>query len=337
MARQPDLRDVLAATREQAQGLGNQVGRRAVLRVMRAADADLAKRLLQRQGLKGRGDATFTSAQMELTLAQVRDVTRQTMADLGGAVAGQAVDAAEAATEGQLAYMRAAERRFRGINQVLPLDDAMMLDAATRGAQASALRRLAGEGGARGQGVLQRYGVATVGEFERRLQVGLATRKSWGEMRDSLVEASPFLQGQPRFWAERVARTEIARAYNAAGMETHRAAQRQLGDVVRILSATFDDRTSWDSYNVHGEIRRTAEPFEYVTYDGDHELFAHPPSRPNDRELVIAHRLSWPIPAELRPKDTSAVMARCKMNGPKRFPGRPDVMTTIPLSRFAKA
>ena len=132
MARQPDLRDVLAATREQAQGLGNQVGRRAVLRVMRAADADLAKRLLQRQGLKGRGDATFTSAQMELTLAQVRDVTRQTMADLGGAVAGQAVDAAEAATEGQLAYMRAAERRFRGINQVLPLDDAMMLDAATR-------------------------------------------------------------------------------------------------------------------------------------------------------------------------------------------------------------
>jgi hypothetical protein len=329
------LRDVLAATRQQALEHGQEQGRRAVLRVMRAAEADLARRLAQREGLKGKRDQTFTSEQMRVTLAQIRDVTRETIAGLKEAVTGQAEPTSAAAADAQLGYMRAAERRFRGVNQVLPVDDAMMLDAATRGAKASVLRRLATNGGARGQGVLQRYGVATVGEFERQLQVGLATRKPWGEVRDAVVEASPFLQGQPRYWAERLVRTELHAASNAAAMRTHQEAQRQLGDVVRILSATFDDRTSWDSYNVHGEVRRTAEPFEYVAYDGTHEEFLHPPNRPNDRELVLVHRLAWPIPPELKPRPTSEVEARCKENGPKAFPGRPDVMSTVARGRFA--
>jgi hypothetical protein len=111
-------------------------------------------------------------------------------------------------------------------------------------------------------------------------------------------------------------------------------AGRQLGDVVRVVSATFDERTSWDSYNVHGEVRRLNEAFEYVTAKGTHEHFLTPPNRPNDRELVLAHRLSWgPPPKALRPRETGAVQARCARDGVK-FPGRPHVMSTVPSSSF---
>lgn len=330
-----DIRDVLVQARAEALDIAGSTGRRALLRVLGEAEGDLARRLLQAEGLRGQGKQTFTEARMNVALRQVREVVRGLQDDLGGVVTDEGVQVASSSGEGVLEYMRAAERAFRGVNSVLPLREAMMLDAATQGAKASLLRRLAGEPGPKGEGVLARYGEATIADFERKLRAGVATQKPISEVRESLIEASPFLQGAPASWAERLVRTELHGASNRAAHEAHKSAQRQLGDVVRILSATFDDRTGWDSYNVHGEIRRTSEPFEYVTYDGEHEAFMHPPNRPNDREIVLAHRLSWAIPPALRPKGTGEVQARAMRQGAKRFPGRPSVMSTVPLSRFA--
>jgi hypothetical protein len=329
-----DIRDVLAAAREESLDIANSTGRRALLRVLREAEGDLARRLHQAEGLRGSGKQTFTEARMNVALAQVREVARGLQDDLGSVVTDEGAQVASASGEGVLAYMRAAERAFRGVNAVLPLREAMMLDAATQGAEASILRRLAGEGGEKGAGVLARYGEATVADFERKLRVGVAAQKPVSQVREELIESSPFLQGAPRSWAERIVRTELHGASNRAAYQAHVSAQKQLGDVVRILSATFDDRTGWDSYNVHGEIRRMSEPFEYVTYDGAHEAFVHPPNRPNDRELVLAHRLSWAIPPALRPRGTAEVQARAEKQGVK-FPGRPSVMSTVPLGRFA--
>jgi hypothetical protein len=329
-----DIRDVLAAAREEALDIANSTGRRALLRALGEAEGDLARRLVQAEGLRGRGAQTFTEARMNVALAQIREVVRGLQDDLGSVVLDEGSQVASSSGDGVLAYMRAAERAFRGVNSVLPLRESMMLDAATQGAKASILRRLAGEGGAKGEGVLARYGEATIADFERKLRVGVATQKPVSQVREELVESSPFLQQAPASWAERLVRTELHGASNRAAHEAHKSAQRQLGDVVRILSATFDDRTGADSWNVHGEIRRTLEPFEYVTHDGEHEMFLHPPNRPNDREIVLAHRLSWPVPPALRPRDTGAVRQRYERQGGK-FHGRPSVMSTVPLGRFA--
>jgi len=181
-------------------------------------------------------------------------------------------------------------------------------------------------------GILERYGLRTVGHFEEILQRGLIARAPWQDVVDEIASASPFLRGAPAFWAERIVRTETAGIYNRAGWEAIRSANEESGDFLKILSATFDDRTAADSYAVHGQIRRPDEPFE--SWYG---LYHHPPNRPNDREVVVPHRMAWPIPPYLAWRSDREIAARWALEGRKgRPPPRPK-MTTVPLSRIGKA
>jgi hypothetical protein len=87
-----------------------------------------------------------------------------------------------------------------------------------------------------------------------------------------------------------------------------------------------------DSYAVHGQIRRPEEPFE--TWYGPMQ---YPPARPNDREIVVTHRVAWPIPLNLRERDPGSIAARWKAEGRKTaMPPRP-LMTTIPLDQFGRS
>jgi hypothetical protein len=207
-----------------------------------------------------------------------------------------------------------------------------MVDAAIQGTNASLLRRLVGEGAGAKPGILARYGAATIESFEQQLQLGLVAKKSFAEMKAALIEQSPFLQGAPASWAERIVRTETMGAYNRGAWEATREADTELGDVVKILSAVFDDRTGSDSYAVHGQIRRPNEAFEW--WDG---LYQHPPNRPNDRETVVTHRIAWKIPAYLRWRDSGAVAARWKAEKRKGRPPERPMMTTVPLGQFGRS
>ena len=180
-------------------------------------------------------------------------------------------------------------------------------------------------------GVLARYGAATIQSFEDVLRNGMLTGKPWGDVREELVSKSPFLQGAPRSWAERILRTETMGAYNRAGWEAIRAADDDLGDMVKILSATFDNRTAWDSYQVHGQIRRVDEAF---AWNGG--LYQAPPNRPNDREVVVPHRISWPLPPDLAWRSDAEVIAAWKRDRRLGSPPARPQMTTVPLDRFGK-
>lgn len=328
------------ANRAQAVRLVQTVGLAKTRKLLESADRSLTERL---RNLPGLGDKTFTEEQIRATLAQVR----HTLRDLTPGMAKQVVSSAEAVSDqaagGVVDYLKAADKSFRGVGmQPLALDEASVLDAAKEGARASVLRRLASSGepvanaDAKAHpakvGILERYGEATIGEFESVLQQGLIEKASWDVMKARLIERSPLLQEKPAFWAERIVRTEMMGAYNRAGWEANREAQEQLGDMCKILSATFDDRTASDSYAVHGQIRRPEEAFE--TWYG---LMQHPPARPNDREIVVPHRIAWKIPEYLRQLPLKAVAQRWSVFERRKtqMPDRPE-MTTIPLDEFGK-
>jgi hypothetical protein len=60
----------------------------------------------------------------------------------------------------------------------------------------------------------------------------------------------------------------------------------------------------------------------------------HPPNRPNDREVTVPHRISWPIPDYLQPLGDGDYQARFMQEHPKGSPpGRPK-METVDRSRF---
>lgn len=296
------------------------------------------------------GSATPTSVrEMQNTLGQLTDVVATLQRRLKRTTVDIAKDAANNGAATMTDYLQGASSQFDP-GRPLPVREAAMFSRAVAGAEASVLRRLAmteqdqevvnedpdaisqvPEQPGRPSSVLTRYSVATIGEFEDVLRRGMLTGKPWGDVRADLIDKSPFLQGQPRFWAERIVRTESMGAYNRAGWETIRAADDELGDMVKILSATFDDRTSWDSYQVHGQIRRPDEAFAWAG-----GLYQSPPNRPNDREVVVPHRISWPIPDELAWRSDGEVAAAWRRERRRGGPPPRPKMTTIPLDQFGK-
>lgn len=336
------LREVVARNRREAIDLSTRAGRGHLRELLARAEQDLVARIHRAEGLRGPGKDSFTAAQLRTTLAQVRDVTHVATRRMRTLLVGQAGTAADAAAGQLVDYLGRADRAFRGLGrQPLQLREAAVLDAAREGAQSSLLRRLASSGepvaGAEGEphrakrGILERYGVETVGRFEEVLQRGLVTRKPWADVRAELVESSPFLQQAPAFWAERICRSEVISSFNRAGWEGMKEANKQLGDMVKVLSETFDERTAADSYAVHGQIRRNEEPF-----DSWYGQMMHPPARPNDRAIVTPHRMSWPIPEYLKPRSDGDVLARWHYEGRKGTPPPRPKLTTVPYSSFGR-
>lgn len=321
-------RDALVRARTDALDLAGRVGAARVREHLQKAEEDLLKRLA---GIAP-DQAPFTEVRLKVTLSQVRAVLRQLAPGMTRAVVDTGLEAADGMTGGIIEYMRAADREFRGVGvQPLAIHEASVLDVAREGARSSILRRLVmGEGPAK-PGVMQRYGVSVIGFFEEELRTSLLARRSWEETRDAITERSPFLKEAPASWADRIIRTESMGAANRAAHEANAELEDQLGDAVKILSATFDDRTAADSYAVHGQVRHVSEPFE--TWYGP---MMHPPARPNDREIVVPHRIAWPIPKYLAPKKRGEVVARwAKEKRKGRCPPTP-LITTIPFNQFGR-
>jgi len=331
---------VLDANRRNAVEVQQAAGLRALKLVLERAQRELEARLRDLTA-RGMGDQTFSAVQSRATLKQVELVLRQLVPGVSRVVLDAGVRAADQFASHTAEYMRAADEEFRGVGtQPLALRESAMMEAAMQGARSSILRRVASSGEEFGvddaphkakAGVLGRYGVQAIGHFERTLQAGVVARKSRAEMAEDLRNDSPFLRGAPAHWAERIVRTELHHAANAAGLKALKSADEQLGDMLKILSCVFDDRTGADSIAVHGQVRRVDEDFE--TWFGPCE---HPPDRPNDRAVTTPHRMSWPIPEYLRPHPWEEVLARWKVEGRKGPPPPRPLMSTVDLSLVGK-
>jgi len=332
----PTPREILLRNRADALDLVKSAGTARTREILENAERELVQRLATIPA----GPGSFTYQQMRSALMQVRYVLAGVRDGMTDAMVDGALDAAERAAGATIDYLARADQAFRGVGTTpLALDETAMFEQARVGARSSILRRLASSGtGAPGAptavhpaaaGILDRYGMNTIGLFERTLQQGMLTRAPWETIKTNLVASSPFLRSKPMFWAERIVRTELMGAYNRASWEANREADDQLGDMVKILSATFDDRTGSDSIAIHGQIRLPDEAFE--SWFG---LYQHPPNRPNDREIVVPHRISWPIPPYLKWRADEEIAKRWEME--KRAGKPPDrpLMTTVPIGQF---
>ena len=331
MAQPPSPMALVKRTRAEALAFAEKAGHANVLKLLAKAQKELEHRLNQTPGLVHAAGEPFSVVRMQLVLKQVQAVTKALTAAMKGTLTDSGRTVAGKAAKDTADFMQAAEKRFRGISAVLPINVASMVDRAVSGSESSILHRIEGDPDHKGRpGVLARYGAETITKFEERLQLGLVQGKRWEEVRDDLTSESEFLQGAPKYWAERIVRTETLHSYNRAAHESMKQTQEVLGDVVKILVATFDDRTGWDSYQVHGQIRRPEEPFEWSKGS-----YMYPPNRPNDRETTITYRISWPLEAELEPMSDGEVEDRYHEQYPKGpGPGERPNMSTVDRELF---
>jgi hypothetical protein len=323
-------RSALEASRRAAMVLVQGKGATATEAFLKESAEQLERRIA---GIApGVGEDTFTVVQMRATLAQLRHVIAHvTLPGLKAAVVDTAADSAIHGVQHTVDYLVKADRAFRGVGeQPIALREAAMLDKGVMGARASVLRRLVTgvetrKGKDAAPGILSRYGIETVGEFEKVLQHGLIQKKSWIEMRQDLTDKSPFLQGKPKYWAHRIVRTEVMGAHGASAQGAIVEASKTLTGMIKILSETFDDRTAADSWADHGQIRRPEESFENWTGE-----FLHPPGRPNDRAIVVPHRTRWPLPRYLVQKDDDEIAEAWARDGRKGEPPDRPLMSTVP-------
>ena len=320
---------MLRVTRQEAQRYAAKVGPARVRLLLVRAQKDLDQRL-RRELKEGAGVGSFSEAKLRAALAQVRAVLAGLHPGMKKAVVETGAQGAKAGASGAVRYLEAMDRKFRGLGNVpLAFDRAAVMDRAVAGANASVLRRISADPEHPGQpGVLDRYGDAVLGHFEDELRLGQLTGKTPAEMQTAIAQQSPFLQQAPAYWAARIVRTECMSAANTSGHLAQRTLDEQLGGgTLRVLVATFDNRTGWDSIAVHGQVRKMDEPFDYV----DGSRFATPPNRPNDRETVVTHRLEWgPLPKELLPRPWSEVVARWHAEGRKGAPPPRPRISTVP-------
>lgn len=330
--------DTLEQNRRSVQDIVRTAGDVHARELLQNAETDLQRRLVVVERM-GPGADSFTATQMRATLVQIQVSIRELTLSMRTAILKHGEESAGVSTEHAVKYMKAADKAFRGVGvQPLALREASMLSYARKGAESSVLRRLASNGKPTASrphpakvGILQRYGMETVGHFEKILEEGMVQRKSFREMREELRKSSPFLQQAPAYWAQRIVRTEVMAAYARGTHENIHAAHKQLGDIVKILSAVFDDRTGADSYAVHGQIRRPEEPFEW--WDGE---YLYPPNRPNDREVVVSHRMRWVIPEYLQPKEEDEIQDAWTRGGRKGSPPETPENTTVDRDLFGQ-
>ena len=322
---------ILREDKAAAARFAEQVSKERARKALERAQRELNERLQQAVAPGGAGADSFTAAQLRSTLEQVHAVLGPLTQSLKSNMLDIGKTAAATAAVNTASYVQAAEDEF-GLGRPLPLDSAALIDAAVAGTNASLVRRIAADPNHPGQpGVIARYGLATMGKFEEALQQRLIQGKPWEAVKADLVTDSPFLQQAPAHWAERLLRTETMFASNKASFETFKQVESVVGEMLKILVATFDDRTGSDSYAVHGQIRRTSEAFE--SWFGP---YMHPPNRPNDREVVVPHNMSWPLPPELKALSDGAVASRWAAEGRKGSPPPRPLMSTVDLEMIGK-
>lgn len=319
-------RHVLELNHANAQETVRDAGMKETLKLLRQAERELEKRLHTATHLRGLGDDTFTVTQLRASIVQIKHVIMALTHGLKRILLKSGKRIARTSTKHAIDYLIAADAAFRGVGTApLALREALMFERARVGVHSSILHRLsANPHHPSHMGILKRYGVETIKDFERTLRVGMMQKKSWHEMRHDITKKSPFLRRKPAHWAARIVRTEMMGAYNRAHLETVHVANHELGDMVKIVSSVFDDRTGADSYAVHGQIRYPDEEFE--SWFGGYDC---PPDRPNDRSIIVAHRKSWGIPGYLEQRDDGEIAEIWASEGRKGPPpDRPEMDTT---------
>lgn len=252
---------------------------------------------------KAQKGETFTAHQQRVVLAQVREGQKLVTQRMAGKMGPLSANAQKAALKGLSSDVARLSKKFTGAELVLPIDEAATLAGVVQKRQPSLLRQH--------QTSMARYGTHLVEKVEKKLAMTLLTGASSSEAMDDVAEAID----KEWYWGERIVRTEMAYAFNAA----HRDGIEESGiDGLRMRweehcdAAGFplDDRVAVDSLAMHGQVAganglftmpatapvpdkdgSTKVPFQLVGLQWE-----FPPNRPNDRAVLSPWMPDWGIP-----------------------------------------
>ncbi len=299
MASRPNsLKEYEQALRRHRAVLDRILDRRSVVSLKRFYDRaqDELTRKLSRMVRSGRAD-TMTALQAQQLLSQVV----QAQQVIAAQVAQQCQPIIrEVQVEGiQLMdqTITTLEAKFTGATISLPLEEAATFEGIIDKRAPSLIRA--------NESSFKRYGQVLTQKVEQELALSLATGDTPIEAIDRIQQAADLTWWQ----AERIVRTEMANAFNAAHADSIVEANKLLRDLGKRWSEhvsdttglPLDNRVAPDSMVLHGQVT-TADgvfvmpPDERVSAKVWNKIYTHSPNRPNDRSVTMPWRAGWGVP-----------------------------------------
>ena len=181
MPKSPTPERILQINRQRSAALVEKHGVAPTRKLLEKAAKDLERRILAKQALLTDPEDSFSYVQLRVLLHHVREVLRPLQSGMKTVLTSNAKTIAEASASGALQYLKAAEKKFTGINKPLATPEAMILDASVDAARGSLLRRIASDPDHPGQpGVLARYSAGVLSDFEKTPSFGCSRRRRGG-------------------------------------------------------------------------------------------------------------------------------------------------------------
>lgn len=252
----------------------------------------------------GRGDK-FSAYQMRVVQAQLRQGQAVIAHRMAGQMGPLSKQAQEDALNGLIDDVARLSRAFTGSEVTLPIDEAARFAGVVDKRRSSLMKMH--------QKSMARYGASVVQKAERQLGVALLTGQSSA---DTIDEVAAAIGGE--WWqGERIVRTEMAFAFNAAHYDGVKESSDELPELMQRWEEHCDDdgepldeRVAVDSIAMHGQVTEAGGLFTmpstapFPDAKGKTEVPEHlvgeqwpfPPNRPNDRSVLSPWMADWGVP-----------------------------------------
>lgn len=235
----------------------------------------------------------YTMSQHVATLIQLKKGMAKLVTDYSAALAGESSEVYDTSTKIYVRMykdLRKTLGRGRAGGFALPIQQASQFQAARKGRQESLLRTHIAS--------MNTYGVHTIRLVQTDLSLSLLT----GETTHQAVERVR-KRATIEYWrAERIVRTELAWAYNAAQTDAIEATPgmwRRWAELVDDATGQpLDKRVAIDSIIMHGQVVQSGQSFKMPSDSRTPKSLVggtwdFPPNRPNDRARVEPWHPDW--------------------------------------------
>lgn len=283
--------------REHAQRLLRVSEQGGVHRLRRMFDDAQQEQEAKLRRLARGGKHPLAAHQANAVLQQIRVGQQAVVQHLTSGLGAASRDAQEESLHGLARSVVKLEKATRGVETTVPIDEAARFWGVLDNRRSSLLRMHADS--------MQRYGKVVVGKMEQQLGLALLEGETPHQAIDRLATVA-----DGEWWqAERIARTELAYAFNATHADGVREVAREVpGMMLRWCEHVddetgqpLDDRVGADSIAMSGQVTQpggvfTMPPDPNVSLSLIGKSWAFPPNRSNDRAVCAPWRKEWGTP-----------------------------------------
>lgn len=252
----------------------------------------------------GKGD-TFSAHQMRVASVQLRQGQALIAQRMAGKMGPLSKQAQQTALSGLVNDVSRLSKAFTGSEMTLPVDEAARFAGVVDKRRSSLMRMH--------QNSMARHGASVVKKAEHQMAVSLLTQQ---DSATTIDQISSMIGGE--WWqAERIVRTEMAFAFNAAHYDGVKESADELPELMQRWEehcdddgSPLDDRVAVDSIAMHGQVTEAGGLFTmpltapFPDAKGNFRVPRHlvgeqwpfPPNRPNDRSVLSPWMASWGVP-----------------------------------------